>query len=337
MPITLSENEVRERLKKVHSDNIILIGEYTRTHNKAHFKCKKGHDFYSEVKRIMAGGGCPLCASNHRIQPHEMALRIFKEFNGKLTLDETTYIDTNSKAKLTCNDCGYVFYSRINALLRNKKKGKRKDVGCPKCSHRLTPNVDEVIKKINLMYNNSITFNKNDYKLTDTKIKFHCSKCNHTFISQISRLINKNSGCPTCSLHSMEVPVIEILDKKKVNYLHDKALKDSNYKGSKYPLRADFQFLDYPLIIETDGQQHFTSRIGGINDYKYTVERDLHKNKYCKEHNICLIRVTSSPTKKWGTEKHIILSQLINLIERGISDDGIIDMNVFTPYDYNKI
>ena len=134
----------------------------------------------------------------------------------------------------------------------------------------------------------------------------------------------------------METPVIEALTAKKVDFVHDCSLEGSNYNGSSFPLRADFRFKKYPIIIETDGKQHFKHNVGGRDNLNYTIERDLHKNKWCKEHEYILIRVTSSPTKEWGTEKHITLKELLDLIEKHITENGIVDVKAFKPYDFNK-
>jgi hypothetical protein len=111
-------------------------------------------------------------------------------------------------------------------------------------------------------------------------------------------------------------------------------LKGCYYKTKNHPLRADFYF-DCGLVIECDGKQHMEAVLGEDAFIEIQI-RDNIKNKYCKKNNICLIRVTSSPTKEWGTEKHITLLELFALLEKGISDKGEINMSVFLPYDFNR-
>ena len=46
-------------------------------------------------------------------------------------------------------------------------------------------------------------------------------------------------------------------------------------------------------LIEYDGQQHYQpiSLFGGEEGYKQTVYRDKLKDKYCKDHNLFLLRL----------------------------------------------
>lgn len=331
-----TDEKFKEKLQERRPD-IIPLEVYKGHHIKIKVKnIKCNHEYLASPSSLFSGRNCPECASNHLISPHKMALRIMKEFNGKLSLYEDTYVNTNTKTKLKCNDCGFIFWTRINALLRNKRRGKGNNIGCPKCSHRMTPEYEEVKKELDSLYDGTITFSKDDYKLVNKKLKFHCSKGNHDFVSTVGRVVTLRSGCPLCKLHCMETPVIEALTAKKVDFDHDCSLEGSNYNGSSYPLRADFRFKKYPIIIETDGQQHFKPNVGGRDDLNYTIERDLHKNKWCKEHGYILIRVTSSPTHEWGTEKHITLKELLDLIENYIAEDGVVNVEEFKKYDFNK-
>ena len=107
---------------------------------------------------------------------------------------------------------------------------------------------------------------------------------------------------------------------------------------NKRPLRPDFYIETEKgiLWVECDGRQHYEP-IYGEDALEAQQARDRFKDNYCKENNICLIRVISSPTKEWGTEKHITLEKLLELIEIGInSETKEIDFNLFWQYDFNR-
>ena len=55
--------------------------------------------------------------------------------------------------------------------------------------------------------------------------------------------------------------------------------------------RFDFFLPDYNLIIEYDGEQHFSGWGGDPKKLKYTQEHDQYKEQWCKINNITLIRI----------------------------------------------
>ena len=129
---------------------------------------------------------------------------------------------------------------------------------------------------------------------------------------------------------------MEVLDKKGINYKHNKELKGCVY--NKRPLRPDFYIkTDKGILwVECDGRQHYEP-IYGEDNLKEQQVRDMFKDNYCKEHSICLIRVVSSPTKEWGVKNHITLEKLIELIEIGInSETKEINFDLFCQYDFNR-
>lgn len=62
------------------------------------------------------------------------------------------------------------------------------------------------------------------------------------------------------------------------------------------PLKFDFKLFigDNIILIEFDGVQHFRpiERFGGLEYFQIRKERDEIKNKYCKDNNIPLYRLT---------------------------------------------
>ena len=72
-------------------------------------------------------------------------------------------------------------------------------------------------------------------------------------------------------------------------------------------LKADFFLPDYNTYIEYDGEQHFkpvkfgSSIVEAKEAFKQSKKRDRIKNKYCKKHNIGMIRIQynhKSPIKE---------------------------------------
>ena len=111
--------------------------------------------------------------------------------------------------------------------------------------------------------------------------------------------------CHSCASveSSGEKEIRNILEKLNVNFVQEKRFNDCR---DKKPLPFDFYLPDYNLIIEFDGQHHFSPIRGEENFYK-TITHDDIKNKYCKDNNIDILRI---PYYKGKEIEKIILDYL---------------------------
>ena len=84
-------------------------------------------------------------------------------------------------------------------------------------------------------------------------------------------------------------------------------------RGSSF-LRFDFFLPKYNILIEYDGEQHFTnsSYYGGENEFNKRIEYDNIKNTYCKNNDIFLLRIPYKykPSKHKDKIEKIILDYL---------------------------
>ena len=100
----------------------------------------------------------------------------------------------------------------------------------------------------------------------------------------------KNSSCPYLKSSKTEVLLYEIMKKEKIAFTPEKTFENCKHKNL---LPFDL-FLDkHNIIIELDGIQHFESNdfFGGDESFKETNLRDNIKNDFCRENNICLLRI----------------------------------------------
>ena len=278
-------------------------------------------------KNPKEGTGCPRCSNKIQLTFQQVRELVQKESNGKYDIIEFTFKDTRTKAIATCIK-GHEWWVRPIDIYGKRKRG------CPYCSNTYHRTYEEALKELDSIYGEGvITFPKEDYKNYRSRLHCTCIK-NHKWMSSMKVLV-QHHGCPMCIKKSMEEPVIKLLERKHANYTHEKSLKGCNYKNHRVPLRADFFFENAPLVVETDGQQHFNP-IHGIKRLQAQQEKDRLKDAYLKERNKIVIRATSSPTKEWGTERHKTLKELLELLDIGIDENGNVNMNVFIPYDFNK-
>lgn len=145
-----------------------------------------------------------------------------------------------------------------------------------------------------------------DYIDVKSKLELQC-KCGEVFKTSFDNFKNKNKcRCDKCSgKQSMgEIKIERWLIQNKYFYKRQYRFKNCKYKK---PLPFDFAILDnnnnLKMLIEYDGEQHFNPyrfKDNAVFEYKKlkTVkERDEIKNKYCKQHNIKLLRIPYTELK----------------------------------------
>ena len=339
----LTVEEQAERIYERFGDSLTFFLEtYKGSLSKPHFKCNDcGHEFDRRIDDLLngrngEGRGCSQCGNGNVYTKEAIADLIYEESDGKLILNKTTYTRTHNDSEMHCNVCGNNFEATPHDVLNMLRKGGS---ACPYCSLRRTPSASEVNTKIKEKSNYKREMIEDTYKNCSTPAQMHCLECDYTWWVAPKYMYLYNCTCSFCTKKSMEKPVYNILKEKKVMFKYDKTLEGCYYPREneiqRHFLRADFRFEKYPLIIETDGRQHFEA-LHGEEEFKEIQERDAIKNKWCKEHGYILIRVTSSPTHEWGTERHITLKELLDLIEKYITEDGVVDIEAFQPYDFNR-
>ena len=113
-------------------------------------------------------------------------------------------------------------------------------------------------------------------------------KCDCGNITYVSTAERKNIQSCGCLLSKGEDKLQKILDKAQIKYEKQKKFSDCKYK---YVLRFDFYLPDYNVCLEYDGIQHFQPTKFLHDNFEDRKKRDEIKDKYCKEHNIKLVRI----------------------------------------------
>lgn len=170
---------------------------------------------------------------------------------------------------------------------------KHKGTGCQKCSKVYKRNIDE-IKSIIIekCLEKGYTFVGfvGIYKNIRSKIKLLCNKHNSEWVLQCTNFISQNNGCPVCRKSKGEILIENYLKKEWITFIPQKKfIKCKN----KRPLPFDYYLPCYNLCIEYDGIQHFEkANWWGEKTWKETMRNDKIKNKYCKNNNINLLRIS---------------------------------------------
>lgn len=187
--------------------------------------------------------------------------------------------------KLKCNKCGFISTKRASSHLEG--------YGCKKCAilsnkQNKPISVDIFEKECKEIHNNKYNYFR-DYLGGRKKIKIECKLHNYIFYQNADAHRLKKQGCPKCDLSHGEMFICDYLNRNKIYYEYEKWFPDCR---NIFPLRFDFYFPQFNLIIEYDGRQHFEpNNKFKLKSFLQTVNNDFIKNSYCRDNNIILIRI----------------------------------------------
>jgi len=116
----------------------------------------------------------------------------------------TNYINSRSKVIIICN---------IHGKFTQKANHHAQGTGCPKCSGK-NKNIDEIVDDFNKIYNYKYTYNLDDYKNKNSKIKITCPI--HGDFKKVAYAHNSGHGCPKCGRNSLTTE--QFIQKSKLNH-----------------------------------------------------------------------------------------------------------------------
>lgn len=100
-------------------------------------------------------------------------------------------------------------------------------------------------------------------------------------------------SCPICSgVSKGEAKLYDLLTKMNINFEQQKTFDTCRFEDTNALAKFDFFLSDLNILIEYNGEQHYTYRSNGWNNeenFKATQERDRQKAEWCKENNFPLL------------------------------------------------
>ena len=130
----------------------------------------------------------------------------------------------------------------------------------------------------------------------DFKPRMKCPKGHIVIDTSISNFVNRERGCPKC-INKTETNVLEHIENKYGNYKITHQFKQDWCKNidTKCYLPFDICIEDLKIIIEIDGDQHFTSENrfdkGEEKMFKLRREKDLYKIERARDNGYNMIRL----------------------------------------------
>lgn len=255
--------------------NVLTCG----SHQKAWWKCEKGHEWKAQIKSRNTGSGCPYCSGNQVLKGYNDLLTMNPmlasewdyEKNGNLRPEKFT-LGSHKKIWWKCSK-GHEWQASIN----NRNHG----YGCPYCSNQKVLKGYNDLATINPELLSEWNYDKNGHLKpedfmpnSNKKVWWKCNK-GHEWQAIIANR-NKGSGCPICSSESRtsfpEYAILYYFEKYGIKAIH-------TYKEKGYELDI---YIPYKKVaIEYDGGYY----------HKNKKKKDLDKNIKCKNDGIKLYRI----------------------------------------------
>lgn len=304
---------------RINNIGLILLSDaYIDCKHKLEFICEyhrdKGAQYKTLDEIVNICQYCKHCGVEKRIEPRRVPIDIIKSRCDELNLiyvdkyikDQETWIVFRCRAHFDKGD-QHISWYHLKACA----------VGCAFCTGRYKTTQDFINE---MQYINPNIEIVGEYTGSENPIGCKCKICQYEW-TPIGRSLKYGHGCPACASSKGERAIKQFLDNNHIKHTTQKSFDDCTYKGK---LKFDFYLIEYNILIEFDGIQHFQpvdfankGQEWANKQFKLNQIRDKIKNNYCEDHNIKLIRVPY-----WE------LNNIITILTSELSDVFLIDKSL---------
>ncbi|QXN70233.1 putative homing endonuclease [Bacillus phage vB_BspM_Internexus] len=256
-----------------------VTGDYVNNKTKIEMKHSCGYIYYSRPHDILVkGNGCPKCNGGVPKNLDDLLKEIplgYKYLSG--------FEGYKKKARFIHTECNFKFEMEPSKLILGRR--------CPRCGGTKKKTHDEFIKEIE-KFNDSHEYEFTESYINDrTKIGIIHKECNHEYKVTPSHFL-RGRRCPMCSkINSKGIRIIkEFLNSNSITYIQEYQNPLFIAKNNR-PYRFDLYLPEYELIIEFDGEQHFSSKNFGYEAFIQCKKNDIIKNQWIKNNDLSLLRI----------------------------------------------
>jgi very-short-patch-repair endonuclease len=277
---------------------------YINAKTKVTIICREHGEFYQTPSNHLCNYNCQKCAKNYKLDTHSFIEKAKGIHNDKYDYSKVNYINADTQITIICKEHGE--FTQIPDFHINRK------CGCPKCSNNVKLDLSEFIEKSNKIHCNKYDYSKVEYNNNRNHIIIICKK--HGEFSQIPFLHLLKHGCPNC-INKTEYKFYE---KIKEIYPTIKRQYKVEWCKNKLCLPFDFAIEELKIIIELDGEQHFT-QVSNWTSPETQIEKDKFKTDCANQNGFSVIRLLQDDVSKdkfdWLNEIQTGVSKIISTQE----------------------
>ncbi|SHO33466.1 Restriction endonuclease [Cedratvirus A11] len=267
------------------------------------FDCRDcGHEFITSLAIVARGSWCAYCNGRDLCFEEDckycenrsfLSSRNASWWSRKNKYPPRNYLKYSyDEAYFDCGRCGHEFLSLIKLV--DKMVSCKYCCGIDLCDDR----------DCSLCFNRSMAsyelakYWSKDNKETSRKVflgcgkkyKFVCEK-GHCFSVTPNKLTSENTWCPLC-VRKTEAKLLQFL---QCTYPSSKVEIQKRFSWCKNPITGlilpfDFYLEDFRIIVELDGEQHFT-QVANWQTPEQTREKDILKMQKARENSISVVRL----------------------------------------------
>jgi very-short-patch-repair endonuclease len=277
---------------------------YINAKTKVTIVCREHGDFQQTPSNHLCNYNCQKCAKNFQLDTASFIEKAKGIHNDKYDYSKVNYINADTQITIICKEHGE--FTQIPDFHINRK------CGCPKCSNNVKLDLSEFIEKSNKIHCNKYDYSKVEYNNNRNHIIIICKK--HGEFSQIPFLHLLKHGCPNC-INKTEYKFYE---KIKEIYPTIKRQYKVEWCKNKLCLPFDFAIEELKIIIELDGEQHFT-QVSNWTSPETQIEKDKFKTDCANQNGFSVIRLLQDDVSKdkfdWLNEIQTGVSKIISTQE----------------------
>lgn len=285
----LTQEEMLRRFHGAHGDKYDYSeAKLTRMRDNVRIICPIHGVFFQRAEVHTRGGGCITCAGTKPLTTEDFIKRSREKHGKKYDYSLANFKGSGKKITIICATHG-----EFRQLPHSHMDGS----GCIKCAglERLT--TEEFIRRAVDEHGNRYDYTESEYVNSNTKVKIICRR--HGPFIQYPAHHYRGVGCPKCRESKGEKKVRYFLRQLGVRFeeQHDFEGKLRNPDTGRFQT-VDFYLPDYGVAIEYDGEHH--SQVVKYNHepdeialarLQVVQERDAHKNQFCENEGIDLVRI----------------------------------------------
>lgn len=254
---------------------------YVNIVTKIEIICRKHGPFKQTPSNHLKGAGCPTCANQEPTTLHKF-LRKSREKHG-ITYDYSLIEAVQHSEEYVQIICS------VHGCFQQQARIHMKGHGCIQCGwdatkDKMMKSQEEFLGCATSVHGKLYDYAKVSYKGDGQKIIITCKK--HGNFEQTPHSHLAGSGCPSCK-HKTEDILHRFLIECDVSV---SAQARFDWCGGVRQFPFDFHLVQFNLIVEVDGLQHFKQVLNWRNP-KEQQERDVFKMKKALKNGYTVIRI----------------------------------------------